>query len=217
MQFFHEPHCIFMLGNSFIFDHPFTPSFATPTLAISWVLAPCPSILQIGIQAAAVIIHPRSMSMSMPMLCSSITRKMKGAIHANPLSLLAYLRECAIILLWIKELSCLLFFFLRSTTPFFLKETKTGTLLKISSRLGPPAQGAHATCTRRGIDETSCSWQSRRSLRRFDCSRQAGTLDPIQSALGLVRPRSYPMVQCMSKEITRACELQVTEKHFLVA
>lgn len=79
-----------LLPFSFLATLSFLPTlpllfFAAPSLAIPWVLAPCPSMLQIGMQAVASIIHPPSLSMSMPTLCSSITRKSRGAIHANHL------------------------------------------------------------------------------------------------------------------------------------
>lgn len=57
-----------------------------------------------------------------------------------------------------KGVILLVIIFSQEYNPRLSKGSKTGTLLKISSRLGLPAwQGAHATCTGRGIDETLCS------------------------------------------------------------
>jgi hypothetical protein len=152
-----------------------------------------PCLNQIGIQAATV--HPRSRST----IYNSNTRKTGGrpCRHIRSLHTIIY---------------CLLYFYIGKPS-LLIGKKYVRCEIYLSSRLGPPAwQGKHAACTRRGIDETLCSWQTRRSLHRFDRSHRAETLDPIQSALVLWHPQLCPIVHAKAKK--KSVNLQVTTASF---
>lgn len=124
VHFFHEPAAIFILGNSFFSAYPSTPFFCSPfschplRLGTLPIYAPNRDTSRGDYHSSALVVNVDADAMQQH------HAENEGCHPCQPPPLLAYLRQCAIILLRVKELSCLLLFSLRSTTPVFLKVVK---------------------------------------------------------------------------------------------